>query len=240
MRAVDKYSITIIGNGNLGEALSLFCQKRNQSHQVIANNDEWTYVTSPYLFLTVKPQDLSTVSQKIEEYVHHDSVVISFLAATPLQKIREHIKIHAVGRAMTNLAIRYNQSSVSLIGNPIINDDNIINLFLSNHITRYYERDEQLFERDTINIGCAPALWAYLLKSITSKHSLHNRHLINSLRETAELLDTYTPEQLIAKVTSKGGVTEAMLASLSEQQVDNNLKQAYYQAMHKIINLHNE
>jgi pyrroline-5-carboxylate reductase len=183
------------------------------------------------VLLAVKPNVLNEVSADL---VEAGKPVISILAGTPLDRLREALPGVELVRVMPNLGAQLRQG-VFCVAYPA-------DLSAERHgqaeallglLGDVIELDEELIDAATALMGCSPgylALMAEVLVEEGVKAGLTEdqalRMVARSMAATGGLLDTHDPGALRRAVASPGGMTEAGLGALSRHAIEAALRAA--------------
>jgi pyrroline-5-carboxylate reductase len=189
----------------------------NQNYELVNNSD--------YVVISVKPGQVKNVLVNIYNYLTKDTIIISTAAGVTLDHIRKYVNINQpIIRCMPNLAVSSGDGVVGVYSdNMTYHETNIImkKMFRDSYIL-HVDREDKMDAVTAIS-GCGPAYLAYLTKHIYMTGRLLGLSLDESyaitkktLVGTGILLDHNTFEQIMYKVASKGGATEAGLKSMEE------------------------
>lgn len=210
----------------------------------VSNNVE-AITNSDIIILTVKPAIVSLVLSEIAPHLDKNQLLVSVAAGISFETMACHLKDqHPIMRAMPNIAASINQSATILSANN----------HCSTHHSRVSEQlfsklgsvdwvsDEQMVNMATALVGSGPA---FVLKVISAL-SLSGRKLglDKSLAERLAIQTTLgaaslakhslkSPDELIDTVCSKGGTTQAGLASLEKNDVTDIIKKAIISAYNR-------
>jgi pyrroline-5-carboxylate reductase len=179
------------------------------------------------LVFSVKPQTLPEVMNVLAPILNPKRFYITILAGTPIARIEQYFSRDAaprVARAMPNLGAFIRKSATALCDNGrITSGDRTVAENIFSSIGRIFPCREQDMDRFTAVCGSGPAYVFYFMETfIDAATSLgmdpgtaHDACL-ETLEGAAGLLarrDAH-PADLRARVTSKGGTTEAALKVL--------------------------
>lgn len=193
------------------------------------------------VLLAVKPQMLSAAAEGLSDLVG-DRVVISILAGTPSNKVRELTGGHSrVVRAMPNLPAAVGQGTTAIaVGAGATHDDAAFAMRLFTAIGPVViETTEAQMDAFTAVAGSGPAYLFYLAEAMINAATamgFTSSDAVKSVRQTlvgaAAMLshDAKTPAQLRAAVTSKGGTTAAAMGVLESQNVRETIEKAMHAA----------
>lgn len=260
-----KTEIHIIGLGNLGSAFLEGFTSFDENYLIKVyelNNDvleiyknkypEYKYhtnldeVKSGVLILCVKPQTINNIFDQIKDTIHEDVLICSPIAGLDIDHISKSIN-NKIIRIMPNLLIRNNKGFIPYSKN--YDDDylDFIQLTLNN-LGDTKEFSEKYFPVITALSGSGPA-WFFALSNelvkAGNKLGLSNQEsellvnkIINGLPDLISSGDRF-PE-LIKKVKSPKGTTEAGLNSLQNDSFDTIILDAIEKATQRSIELSKE
>ncbi|MBS1886967.1 MAG: NAD(P)-binding domain-containing protein [Actinobacteria bacterium] len=167
------------------------------------------------VILAVKPAALDTVAPGLGEARE----IVSVLAATPLERLREAFPGASVLRTMPNVGVEVRQGVICVAGDASPE----VRAALG-RIARVFEIDEEDFDAATAVMGCAPAYLALAMEAIADAGAddgldpgLARELIVETTAGTAELLRRRSPAELIHAVASPGGSTEPGLEELERQ-----------------------
>jgi pyrroline-5-carboxylate reductase len=242
--AMDKFDkkIAIIGGGHIGQALTegfINSGKIPSSQLVISNPslDKITYLTkqgieitsdntvavkkADIIFLAVKPLIAGPVLREINNLIK-GKTVISLAAVVSIRNLKKYAKNAEIVRIMPNMAVACNQGIIGFFGNNRYKNE-IIQLVSVLGSVIDVEKEEDL-DSLTILSGCGPAIvsqFIELLAGYGAKVGLSTDKsqtiAFQTLKGTTAILEKskLSPNQLIQLVSTKGGISEAILNSLN-------------------------
>ncbi len=247
MDKFDNKKIAIIGGGHIGQALVegfIKSGKVTGSQMVVANpsllklahlKKHGVELTSDnkiaaekvdFIFLAVKPSTISRVLREISNLLK-GKVVISLAAVVSINDLRRHVKNAEIVRIMPNMAIACNQGVIGLFGNEE-NKNQIKQLLSVLGSVIEIEKEEDL-DSLTLLSGCGPAIVSQFIEmlanygikiglsaDISQTLALQTFKGTTAILEKSELL----PSQLIQSVSTKGGISEAILIIMKKQNLE--------------------
>ena len=257
---MKKIDISILGLGNLGTAffeglqnnknLNLYLYEKNEK---IRNDFDRLHdaVTSPQidiidsgvLILCIKPKDINNFFESFSKNINKDVLICSPVAGLEIETINKYVKNRVI-RIMPNLLIRKNNGFIPFVKN--YDDDHLdfIEIALSSlGLTR--EFTEQLFPIITALSGSGPA-WFYELSRQLTNSAIQLgmnkddadeivKELIKALPNLINTGDSFA--ELVNKVKSPKGTTEAGLDSLNDDSFDTIIFNAIQQATNRSIEI---
>ena len=200
------------------------------------------------VILAVKPQTLDAVVDDLASVLPEGTLVISIAAGVPIARIRKHLKEkNPVIRVMPNLPALIGQgiSAYALGPGCAPRHRQIVELILK-AIGSSVEVKEPMIDLVTAVSGSGPA-YCFLLaekmiesayelgmKSDTAKKLVYQTFLGSAKMMTAGEAD---PDELIGRVASKGGTTEAALKVFRSRGFGKIVKEAMTAAQKRSIEL---
>lgn len=245
-----------IGFGNLAKAIYHGLQKnkahdfayisKHNAHQEIRSFKNLPALISfaDVIWLCVKPQNLEEVLTEMKKVSLRDKIIISPVAGKQIRFIEKYLgKKTAILRIMPNLAVAYQKSVTAFCANDrkskklkrIKKDLDLLG--------QTVELPEKHFDLFTALFGSGPAFLLALLETVRKKI----KELGVSNNTADELLAgllagtlTYFQEnrahgiaELIKKITSKGGTTEAGLKEFKKNKLDKRFENVIIAAQRK-------
>ena len=262
---MEKTDIHIIGLGNLGSAFLEGLMTSNKEHPIkvyeldtsvlevyqkkYPENDyfnSFDEFKSGVLILCVKPQSINEIFVQIKDKIHEGVLICSPVAGLDIDFIEKSMS-NKIIRIMPNLLIRNNKGFIPYSKNY---ENDYLDFIQStlNHLGRTKEFSEQYFPVITALSGSGPA-WFFLLSNelinAGNKLGLSNQEseiLVNEIiKGLPELIsDDVTFPDLISKVKSPNGTTEAGLNSLKNDSFDTIILNAIEKATQRSIELSKE
>ena len=257
---MKKIDINILGLGNLGTAffeglrknknLDLFFYEEIEKirkdfaklHDVITSPHINT-LDSGVLILCIKPQNINNFFESFSKNIGEDVLICSPVAGLEIETINKYVKNRVI-RIMPNLLIRKNNGFIPFVKN--YDDDylSFIEIALSSlGLTR--EFTEQLFPLVTALSGSGPAWFYELSRQLTNSATQLGmneddaeelvKELIKALPNLISVEDSFT--ELVNKVKSPKGTTEAGLNSLINDSFDTIIFNAIQQATNRSIEI---
>ena len=239
--------IGVLGVGNMGAAIleGLFknklaepsqvwvCDKIQEKAAEFAKQWKTGIELSPaglvartdVILLAVKPQDLPEVGSELKSNSEKkEQTIISILAGTPIQKIKEAVGPRArVVRAMPNLGAKVGEAITALTTEVgAIHELPLLQLAekIFSGCGKTVILKEKFFDLVTAISGSGPAYFFLLMELLAKEAEKEGlpekvaRELAVQTAVGAGLLakrSEFSPEELKKQVTSKGGTTEAAL-----------------------------
>jgi len=195
---------------------------------------------SQAIILAIKPQDFESVMEEIKDGAQ-GKLIISIAAGITTGYIEKFLGQVRVVRVMPNLAVQVGQSTTSICKGAFADDKDLsFVLKLFKYLGNVFVLPEAMMDAATAVAGSGPGFWCDLVqgkpKSEWEKYSreyfipefsLAAEHVgfdkkqaglfaASTTTGTIAIVEALriTPEELKAKVTSKGGTTQAGLEAL--------------------------
>ena len=175
------------------------------------------------IWLMVKPQDLSGLLQELEPLDRRGKTIVSPAAGRNIAFIERYLgKEQLIVRIMPNLAMAYRKSVTAFASNQPDNKQAVEIFHLLEKLGKAVELEESGFDLFTAVFGSGPAFilsFIQIFKEKMQEFSLPGAlldELLLELTQGTTLYFTqnqksYSIEQLIKNITSKGGTTQAGL-----------------------------
>ena len=246
--------IGIIGGGNMGEAIIAGSFKKyfirvseqdivrqkylKKSYQLHCDDLRTLAKSSEVIILAVKPQDIEGVLKELKNYLTKDKLVISIAAGITTAYIEGLLggKIRVI-RTMPNLPAVIGQATTVICKGRLATQSDVgLAVKIFNNIGKTFLLNEDLIDVVTAVSGSGPAyvflFMEYLIeaaKSLGLNEGLAGTIVKNTFLGSINLLiqRNENPALLRAKVTSKGGTTQAALDVFYR----NKLKQIFLKAL---------
>ncbi|MFH1591356.1 MAG: pyrroline-5-carboxylate reductase [archaeon] len=248
--------IGIIGCGNMGRALIDFLMKKGVSATDIrfAETDDSraadivktigiARAESPsrlaawgdLIILAVKPQSFPTLAQALSPLAA-DIIVVSIMAGITIENLCQQLGTDQAIRVMPNLALRHNSLIGGFAFGPSVEPggkDLFMSLFADE--SAFFEVEERQLDTITALSGSGPAFLASAAEAMIQASVAQGMDgeqatvlALRTMESTAALLlaEGIGPAELIDQVASKGGTTEAGLATLEAGDVSGHMRKA--------------
>jgi len=185
--------------------------------------------SSKYIILAVKPQDSGDLLREISSHVNKSQVILSIMAGVTIKRITKLLgKNMATCRAMPNMAALVGKSVTSVSFNSRVRDKKtIIKIFGS--IGTVFELDESKMDAVTALSGSGPAYIFYFTSALIDggvkagiNRCTAENLAIDTVIGAAGILSkkrSVSIKDLIRKVASKGGTTEAAIKEFEDKKL---------------------
>jgi pyrroline-5-carboxylate reductase len=194
---------------------------------------------SDLVVLAVKPDALGEVAPDL---VEAGKPVISILAGTTLERLREALPGIDVVRVMPNLGAQLRQAVLCVVYPPDLPDERRIEAGeLLGLLGEVIEIDEGLIDAATALMGCSPGYLAFVAEVLVEagvdeglSEEQAKRMVAQSMSATGGLLELHDPAALKRAVASPGGMTEAGLEALEKGGLHDALKAAVDASLERV------
>jgi len=197
--------------------------------------------TADLVVLAVKPQAFQGLAQELKGLISNEQVVLSIMAGIDIATIKQALGIEKIIRAMPNIAAQIGEGMSVFTSSDAITRIELVTVqnLLESTGKNLYVAHEDLIDAGTAVSGSGPAYVLFFMQAVSDAAM----ELGFSKRE-AEMLtvqtfkgiveyfqntkDSYS--DLIDKISSKGGTTEAAIRFLSSERTDELIKEAVKKA----------
>jgi len=260
---VKKIDISILGLGNLGTAffeglrsnnsvnLNLYEENEETRKSLLKSYDvevfpNFKIIDSGILILCIKPQNIKNFFESFSNQISENTLICSPVAGLEIETINQYVKNRII-RIMPNLLIRDNNGLIPFVKNYDGDYLNFIDVALSS-LGNTEEFEEELFALITAISGSGPA-WFYELSNqlvnSATKLGMNEKDATNLIKGLIKALpnlinEEETFDELVNKVKSPKGTTEAGLNSLNVDYFDKIIFNAIQQATNRSIEISTE
>lgn len=202
------------------------------------------------LILAVKPQDIHPVFETVAPFIDHQQVIMSIMAGVKMTTIADALGTTKVIRAMPNLPAQIGSGMTVFTSSEEVTRIELVmvqNLLNSTGKTIYVD-DEDAIDAATAISGSGPAYVFYFMQSLIESaksmgFSQAQAELLTyqTFRGTVELFNKYdfTCDEWIAKVSSKGGTTEAAFKTFVSEDLKSGFQKGVKGALERARELSN-
>jgi len=181
------------------------------------------------IILGVKPQSFNDLAVELKSHVATNAVVLSIMAGVNLGKIRQLLSVKKVVRAMPNLCAQIGKSTTvwTARGLSVVEKRFVVKIFNCIGIQKYVKTEVEI-DKATAVSGSGPGFlfaiisaWLKAIEAIgftRAEAELVWRNTVdgaNTLWQSGKQAD-----ELLKRVASKGGTTEAGLKVLSHAKLE--------------------
>lgn len=234
----------------------MILEKNAKKAEELAKKDIGTVYSDPadclnnadLIILAVKPQDTDALFASLKPYVDEQQVFVSIMAGVTIETISTALGVKKVIRAMPNLPAQIGMGMTTFTSTDEVTRIELVmvqNLINTTGKTVYVE-NERFIDATTAISGSGPAYVYYFMQAM-----MEAAKDMGFTASEAELLvsqtfkgavDLYNKSDLscaewIARVSSKGGTTEAAVKSFNKYKVHEDIKRGAKAALDRAIEL---
>jgi len=214
----------------------------------VCNNPADCLRQADLVIFAVKPQDCTTLFESIRPYVSNEQVFLSIMAGIRIDTICENLNVTKVIRAMPNLPAQVGlgmtafTSSDEVTRIELVMVQNLINTTGKS----IYVKDEKAIDASTAISGSGPAYVYHFMnamieaaKGMGFSNSEAELLVSQTFKGAVDLYtkSNFTCEEWISKVASKGGTTEAAIASFIDNKVASDIIEGANAAYNRAVEL---
>ena len=254
MDKLETKKIAIIGQGHIGSALKRgLINAGIDPNNILTSNKSSTNVSvsavAEVIFIAVKPAMVKTVLNDIKKVIKN-KILISLTASVSTDLIKKYVvnDSQKIIRIMPNIPISINEGIIGLYANENVNfaEKKSVMTLLSNLGFIVDLDNENAIDTITLVAACGPAIVSYFIGLISSYaigQGMKNEEAKKISRKTFEGTLSYLkkskldPQKLIESVATKGGVTETILTTLEQKNIDTKFNEAIDEGKTKIKTL---
>jgi pyrroline-5-carboxylate reductase len=211
-----------------------------------------TYIKDMDLIvLAVKPQDINALFDSIRPFIQDQQLILSIMAGVKISTIAKGLGAAKIIRAMPNLPAQIGAGMTVYTSSPEVTRIELVtvqNLLSASGRSIYVEREDMINAATAIS-GSGPAYVFYFMQ-----HLIDTAIEMGFTRSESELLTYQTfkgavdlfnkydisCEEWIKRVSSKGGTTEAAIASFNKKSVQLGIKEGVIAALTRAKELSEE
>jgi pyrroline-5-carboxylate reductase len=203
---------------------------------------------SDLVIFAVKPQDAQVLFDYIQPLISPQQVFLSIMAGVKLSTISGSLRAEKVIRAMPNLPAQIGMGMTAFTSSDAVTRIELVmvqNLLNTTGKTVYLEKEEAIDAATAIS-GSGPAYVWFFMKSMMDaarsmgfSYSESELLVSQTFRGAIELFNKtdFTCEEWIEKVCSRGGTTEAALASYDKNLVRDDIIAGAQAALDRAVEL---
>jgi pyrroline-5-carboxylate reductase len=203
--------------------------------------DDGIISESDVIILSVKPQDFLQLSTDLKKVLTTNTLVLSIMAGINISFLREKLDHQKIIRAMPNSPVEMGMgiTAYCVSGDVGSEQKSTVESLLATTGCTLYMENETLLDAVTALSGSGPAYFFYFVQQLieagrkmgfdestatllVQQTMLGSFHLLNSTGKP--------PGELIKAVASKGGTTEAALATFARHHVGEHLQEGLLNA----------
>lgn len=182
------------------------------------------------IVLTVKPQDFTALASELKSFLSQRQIVISMMTGISLERVAQELSpVDKIARLMPNLPFSVGEGmSVATYSSSLTETERFIVQRMFSVLGECIDvDDENLIDVATAVSGSGPGYFFYILthfykKTVDLGFDSHNaRYMVGQTMLGAAKLflsSTLSGEELVKKIASKGGTTEAALNELKNNR----------------------
>ncbi len=259
--------IFCLGYGNMGQAIAKSLKQFGGYHVYISDHSakklalgkkQFNFTVDKELeflpnadvvLIAVKPQNIIELAKDVKGRLKPGAILASIAAGVTISKIQRLFGHDAVVRIMPNMGVLVNEGVAAWVKTKgmTYKQIQIIVKFLSSFSKHFEVKNESLLDAVTAISGSGPAyffLFADSLSKAGESLGLNRQQSLMLVRQTfqaaAKLQQSQPYLDLIGKVASKKGTTEAALKVFKKYKLDNTVKFAAMAAYERAKELSNE
>ena len=200
------------------------------------------------IILAVKPQDALTLFSQIKDFIEPDQVILSIMAGITIDQIKSHLPSHKIIRAMPNLPSQIGSGMTAFTSTAEVSrlEEMWIQNLLQTTGKTLNVATERLIDASTAISGSGPAYIYYMMDAMiqaavdmgipsAQAELMVKQTFIGALHLFQQ--DSYSCQQWIDKVASKGGTTEAALKHFDTAKLDKIIAAGAFAAFDRAIEL---
>ncbi len=204
--------------------------------------------TTDLVVLAVKPQNAEELYPTVSPYLNKDKVILSIMAGVTLAEIQKGLGVDKVIRSMPNLPAQVGMGMTAFTATEAVTRNELIevqNLLSTTGRAIYFDKEE-LIDAATAISGSGPAYVFYFMKAMSDA-----AEGLGFTEAQAELLvwqtfmgsmhlhnkNTFTCDEWIKKVSSKGGTTEAAIKVFNHHEVHEHILKGIKAAFDRAVEL---
>ncbi len=237
----------------------MILEKSEERAAVLATQNVGTVYGSPadclekadLIVLAVKPQDTKALFPVLKPYVDPQQVFLSIMAGVRMDYIREELGITKIIRAMPNLPAQIGMGMTAFTSSDEVTRIELVTVqnLLNTTGKAIYLDSEELIDSATAISGSGPAYVYYYMNAMieaakdlgfseSQAELLVGQTFMGSVH--LENRNALTCKEWIAKVSSKGGTTEAAINVFNENEVHDKIIKGMNAAYHRAVELGNK
>ncbi len=214
-------------------------KKKTAVSGVVFDPDFKTLEKADIVIVAVKPQDIVQLTNEIKAKIGPQTVIISIAAGVRISKLTNLFGHKKIVRMMPNLGLAVGEGIAAWKSNLSAQDKKSVKPLL-NAITENFEvSDEKLIDAVTAISGSGPAYFFFLADSLLSagiklglSASQAKMLVQKTMSAAAKLQESGDYKDLISKIRSKKGTTDAALKVFQKKNLSAIINQAVL-AAHK-------
>lgn len=216
--------------------------KMNISNEVVICNIEEIFINSSFVFLGVKPKDLTQLLNECKDYINDNNILISMVAGFNINEIIKIVGNKKIIRIMPNTPVIISKGITFCTYNNVSSNDRKLFNELMNYTGKLYEIDENKMDVVSVLTGSTPAYLDYFIDSLSEfgkELGFSKEESIDYVLQMAlgtvllNMNSNKTPKQLGDEVCSPGGSTIEGVKVLLDKGLYEIVKEAAYASYKK-------
>lgn len=203
------------------------------------------------VIVAVKPQDSPALFQQLQPLIEPQQLFLSIMAGVKMTTIQEGLGVQKIIRAMPNLPAQLGRGMTTFTSSSEVTRIELVmvqNLLSTTGKTLYVE-DEHMIDASTAISGSGPAyVWHFMdammgaAQRMGFSQSEAELLVVQTFAGAIELFQAtnYSCEEWIRRVASRGGTTEAAMASFRKRAVHEDIIASAFAALHRAEELGKE
>ena len=204
--------------------------------------------TADLIIIAVKPQDWKVLAQKLNGKLDQQQLVLSIMAGITMPQLMSDLEHNKVIRAMPNLPAMLSRGMTVFSSSDAITRVELVtvqNLLGTTGKTLYVGKESMLDAATAIS-GSGPAYVFYFMDALINgalEMGFSNAEAETLVTQTFSgaieifMANNLSCEEWMQRVASKGGTTEACLASFNENQLNDKIKVGAQKALARAVEL---
>jgi pyrroline-5-carboxylate reductase len=234
--------ILVIGGGNMGLTYAqsflrshitskedmMILEKSPEKAAILSQKDIGTVYGSPegcftiadLIIFAVKPQDANVLFETLKPLADNQQVFMSIMAGVKIETICEALGVKKVIRAMPNLPAQIGMGMTAFTSSNEVTRIELVmvqNLLNTTGKTIYVE-NEKAIDASTAISGSGPAYVFYFMDAMMLLVSQTFKGAVDLYNK-----NNFSCKEWIAKVSSKGGTTEAAMAFYQNESLNKDI-----------------
>jgi pyrroline-5-carboxylate reductase len=200
------------------------------------------------VIVSVKPQDFAALAPVVRPYLHREQIIISIMAGVSLPALQETLGVPKLVRAMPNLPSQIGMGMTVFSCSPDLDRKElfIIQNLLNTTGKALYVDNEKLIDSATAVSGSGPAYVYYFMNAMikagvelgftpAQAELLVNQTFMGSVH--LQNRNNLSCEDLMRRVASKGGTTEAAFRVFDEKDLEPGIMAGLHNAYRRSLEL---
>lgn len=200
------------------------------------------------VILAVKPQDFSVLALAIKPFLKEDQIIFSVMAGITLKSLEQQLSCSKVVRCMPNIPTQIGMGMTVFTASANVDRKElfIIQNLINTTGKSVYVENENLIDAATAISGSGPAYVFYFMHSMikaavdlgfneSEAELLVNQTFMGSV--AIQNSYSFSNEEWIKKVASKGGTTESALKVFEKQSLESSIVEAVKAANNRALEL---